>query len=41
MPKDSKKKIFFESESIPAGVRDCTGKEAVAAYQFGYDAEVI
>lgn len=36
-----KKENIFWSESIPAGVRDCTGKEAVAAHQFGYDAEVI
>ena len=36
-----KKENIFWSESIPAGVRDCTDKEAVTAYQFGYDAEVI
>lgn len=36
-----KKENIFWTESIPAGVRDCTDKETVAAYQFGYDAEVI
>lgn len=36
-----KKENIFWSESIPAGVRDCTDKEAVTAYQFGYDAELI
>ncbi len=36
-----KKENIFWTESIPAGVRDCTDKEAVTAYQFGYDAEVI
>ena len=36
-----KKENIFWTESIPAGVRDCTDKEAITAYQFGYDAEVI
>lgn len=36
-----KKENIFWTESVPAGVRDCTDKEAVTAYQFGYDAEVI
>lgn len=36
-----KKENIFWTESIPAGVRECTDKEAVTACQFGYDAEVI
>ena len=36
-----KKENIFWTESVPAGVRDCTDKEAAVAYQFGYDAEVI